>query len=165
MFELVSANVIFFICFLLGIVLLVLEAFLPGFGVSGATGLVMEIIALVLCWIHYGPLATLGVLLAVLSVLAIAISLSLRSITSGKLGKSRIILHETENNEAGYRSAEDMQVFLNREGVTTTVLRPTGMADFDGVRLNVVSEAAFIPAGVAIRVIQIEGSRVVVRQI
>ena len=81
----------------------------------------------------------------------------------GKLSKSKIILRDTENNAAGYHSNKDMEIFLGKEGVTTTVLRPTGMAEFDGVRLNVVSEGELVQSGVKVRIVSVEGSRVLVR--
>ena len=158
-----AQNLPIIVCFFAGVGFLILECFMPGFGAPGITGCVLEVIALVLMWTTHGPMATLGLLLIVLAVLAIAISTSLRSLSKGKLGKSKLILHETESNEAGYRSAEDMEVFVGREGTTTTVLRPTGIADFDGVRLNVSSEGAFIAAGETVRVIRVEGQKVLVR--
>ena len=57
-----------------------------------------------------------------------------------------------------------MEVFLGKEGVTTTVLRPTGMAEFEGVKLNVVADGEYIPKDVPVRVERVEGSRVVVRK-
>ena len=71
----------------------------------------------------------------------------------------------TESNEEGYRSSEDMQSFLGLTGVPTTVLRPTGMAEFDGVRLNVVSEGEFIQSGTRVQIVRVEGSRILVRTI
>ena len=165
MLELIALNFPSVICFIIGVVLMVLEAFMPGFGVAGISGIVVEIIAVTLTWLSHGPVAALGMLLVILSVMAIAISMSLRSATNGRLSKSRIILRDTESNEAGYRSIEDMEVFLGREGKATTVLRPTGIAEFDGVRLNVVSEGEFIAMGTAVRVVRIEGSRILVRPI
>ena len=159
-----AENLPIIICFLAGVGFLIVEAFMPGFGAPGITGCVLEVIALVLMWFGHGPLATLGLLLVVLAVLAIAISTSLHSLSKGKLGKSRIILHETESNEAGYRSTEDMKVFVDREGTATSVLRPTGIADFDGVRLNVSSEGDFIPAGTKVRIIRVEGQKILVRR-
>ena len=138
---------------------------MPGFGLPGISGIVMEIVAIALTWVNHGPVAALGLTIIVLSLIAIAISMSLRSATRGRLSRSKIILKERESNEAGYRSAEDMQVFLGKEGETTTVCRPTGMAEFDGVKLNVVSEGEFLPAGTRVRIVQVEGSRIVVRVI
>ena len=113
----------------------------------------------------HGLLTALLVLLVFLMVLAIAVSMSLRSVANGRLSRSRMILKERETDEAGYRSVEDMQVFMGREGVTSSVLRPTGIADFDGVRLNVSSEGDFIQPGKKVRIIRVEGSRVLVKEI
>ena len=158
-------NLVIIICFLTGIGFLILEAFMPGFGAPGATGCVLEVIALVLTWQQHGSMAALGMLLIVLATLAIAISTSLRSLSKGKLGKSKLILNETESNEAGYRATEDLQVFIGREGTTSTVLRPTGIADFDGVRMNVSSEGDFINAGTKVRIISVEGQKIIVRTV
>ncbi|MDY4138140.1 MAG: NfeD family protein [Eubacteriales bacterium] len=165
MLEWIAVNLPLLVCFVVGIGLLVLEAFMPGFGLPGISGIVMEIVAIVLTWVNHGPVAALGLTIIVLSLIAIAISMSLRSATKGRLSRSKIILKERESNEAGYRSAEDMQVFLGKEGETTTVCRPTGMAEFDGVKLNVVSDGEFLPAGTRVRIVQVEGSRIVVRVI
>lgn len=162
MLELIAANLPIILCFIIGVGLLVLEAFMPGFGLPGITGVVLQVLTVALTWLWHGPVAALGMLLIILSVLAIAISISLRSVTNGKLSKSRIILRETESNEAGYRSTQDTEIFLGKEGVTTTVLRPTGMAEFDGVKLNVISEGEFIPAGSKVRIVRVEGSRILV---
>ena len=163
MLEFVAANLPIIICFLIGIGLLILEAFMPGFGAPGITGIVLEIVTLVLTWFEHGPIATLAMLLIVLLVLAIAISTGLRSITTGRLSKSSLVHQETESNEDGYRSTQDLDVFMDKEGVASSVLRPTGIADFDGVRLNVSSEGDFIPAGTRVRIIKVEGAKILVR--
>ncbi len=163
MLELIAANLPIIICFLIGIGLLILEAFMPGFGAAGITGIILEIITLVMTWFEHGPLATLAMLLIVLLVLAIAISTGLRSITSGRLSKSSLVHSETESNEEGYRSVEDLAVFMDKEGTATSVLRPTGIADFDGVRLNVSSEGEYIPAGTRVRIIKVEGAKILVK--
>ena len=165
MLEFIAANLPILICFVVGLVLIVLETFMPGFGLPGIAGVILHVIAVVATWINLGPMAALGMTILSLSVITIAISASLRSVANGKLSKSKIVLNETESNEAGYRASEDMQVFLGKEGVTTTVLRPTGMAEFDGVRLNVVSEGEFIQSGVKVQIVRVEGSRVLVRTI
>ena len=165
MLEFIAANLPILICFLIGIGLMVLEAFMPGFGLPGISGIILEVVAVVLTWMNHGPVAALGMTLIILSILAIAISMSLRSAANGKLSRSKLVLNDTESNEAGYRSTEDLEVFLGKEGVTTTVLRPTGMAEFDGVRLNVVSEGEFIQSGTQVQIVRVEGSRILVRTI
>ena len=165
MLEFIAANLPILICFVIGIGLMVLEAFMPGFGLPGISGIILEVVAVALTWMNHGPMAALGMTLIVLSILAIAISMSLSSAANGKLSRSKLVLNDTESNEAGYRSTEDLDVFLGKEGVTTTVLRPTGMAEFDGVRLNVVSEGEFIQSGTRVQIVRVEGSRILVRTI
>ena len=163
MLEFIAANLPIIICFVVGIGLLILEAFMPGFGAPGITGVILEVITLVMTWFEHGPVATLAMLLIVLLVLAIAISTSLRSITKGRLSKSSLVHSETESNEDGYRSIEDLAVFMDKEGIATSVLRPTGIADFDGVRLNVSSEGDYIPAGTKVRIIKVDGAKILVK--
>ena len=163
MLELIAANLPIIICFVVGVGLLILEAFMPGFGAAGITGVVLEIITLVMTWFEHGPVATLAMLMIELLVLAIAISTSLRSIASGRLSKSSLVHSESESNEEGYRSTQDLAVFVDKEGIASSVLRPTGIADFDGVRLNVSSEGDFIPAGTKVRIVSVEGSKILVR--
>ena len=58
--------------------------------------------------------------------------------------------------------ADDLAYFVDKKGVAVTVLRPAGMAEFDGVKLNVVSDGEFIPEGERVRVSRVEGNRIVV---
>ena len=165
MLEFIAANLPIIICFVVGIGLLILEAFMPGFGAPGITGVILEVITLVMTWFEHGPVATLAMLLIVLLVLAIAISMSLRSITSGRLSNSQLVHSESEQTEGGYRSTQELDAFMDKVGVTSSVLRPAGIADFDGVRLNVSSEGDFIPAGTQVRIVRIEGAKVLVKPV
>ena len=165
MFEIILANLPILACFLLGLVLLIIEVFMPGFGLPGITGIILEIACIALTYISHGSMAALGVTLIILAVIAIAISFALRSANKGRLSKSPVILTETESAEEGYVATKDMDIFLGKNGVTTTVLRPTGMAEFEGVKLNVQSDGEYIAKGETVRVDHVEGARVVVRRV
>ena len=56
-----------------------------------------------------------------------------------------------------------MKVLVGKSGTTTSVLRPAGIGDFDGVRLNVVTEGGFIEKDMPIEIVRVDGSRIVVR--
>jgi membrane-bound serine protease (ClpP class) len=53
-------------------------------------------------------------------------------------------------------------IFSGMSGHAKTTLRPSGKAEFDGHIVDVVSEGEFIEAGAPIRVVTVEGVRVVV---
>lgn len=165
MLEMILANLPILVCCLLGLALLIVEVFMPGFGLPGISGIVLEVIGIVVTYQKHGGLAALGLTLVVLAVVAITVSLALRSVDKGRLSKSEVILHDTESVEEGYVATRDMEVFVGKQGITTTVLRPTGMAEFDGVKLNVQADGEYIPKDVAVKVEKVEGSRVVVRRL
>lgn len=158
-------NLPILLCFIFGIGLLIVEAFMPGFGLPGISGIALEIVAIVLAYLWHGGLMALVMTLAILAIVAVAISLALRSANKGRLSKSPIILNDAETSDKGYRATSDMEVFVGKEGVTTTVLRPTGMAEFEGVKLNVVADGEYIPKDVKVKIDHVEGVSVVVRRL
>ena len=52
---------------------------------------------------------------------------------------------------------------LGKSGVAKTALRPSGSALIEGERVDVVTEGNLIEAGTPLRVVAVEGLRVVVR--
>jgi membrane-bound serine protease (ClpP class) len=66
---------------------------------------------------------------------------------------------------AGYVSSADYRNYLGASGVTVSALRPSGVANFDGERLDVLTEGDFLDPNVPIEIFRIEGSKLVVRAI
>ncbi|MDK2855818.1 MAG: hypothetical protein PWQ86_1031 [Bacillota bacterium] len=145
--------------FATGLLLLALEVFVvPGFGLTGIAGLTAVIGSL--AWAaHYGP-GLFAWLLGVLLALGVACSLLWRRLGSRRLG--HLVLKERLTSAGGYVAAADFSRFLGAEGRVLTPLRPSGTAEFAGERVAVVSRGEFIPAGAVVRVIEVEGQRVVV---
>ena len=59
----------------------------------------------------------------------------------------------------------DFTDLINQTGTTYTDLRPSGKATIGDQRLNVVTEGSFIEKDNSVKVIAVEGNRVVVRKI
>lgn len=166
MIDFLSTDLAIILFFVVGTGLLVVEVFMPGFGIAGISGIVVEGVSIALTFLHYGPFAALGLTIVVLALVGVVISITLRSATKGRLSKSAFILTKAETADEGYNAAnQDMEVLIGKEGVVTNTLRPVGMAEIEGVKLNVVSDAEFIPKGTPVRVTRVDGLRVIVRQI
>lgn len=165
MLEFLLANIPILVCVIAGLALLIVEVFMPGFGIPGISGIILLIVSAVLLWINAGPLAALGLVVVIVALIAILLSITLKSAANGRLSKSPIILKDAERPEDGYLASNDMSIFIGREGETRTVLRPSGIADFDGVRLNVVSDGMYIKQGMRVRIDRVEGSRIVVEEV
>lgn len=108
--------------------------FVPGFGIPGISGIALLIASVVLMWLKAGALAAVGLVVIIMALAAILLSVSLKSAANGRLSRSRFILKDRESAEEGYTAASDMNIFVGCEGEARTVLRPSGIVEFDGVR-------------------------------
>ena len=161
MVDMLIASLPSAVCVLLGMILIIVEVFLPGFGLPGIGGIVLVGAGVVMVGMHFGSLTAVGTLLVIIAVLAVLISWVLRQASRG--GRhSDLFLQERDEL---HTQQEDMKVLVGKAGTTTSVLRPAGIGDFDGVRLNVVTEGGFIEKGQPIEIVRVDGSRIVVRPV
>lgn len=105
--------------------------------------------------------------MGVIAVLGIFIVLCLGSRGSKKNAGmfDELVLDERQQNRDGYTSVIDKSKFLGAIGVCVTDLRPAGTITVEGEPLDVVTEGSFVKAGDIVKVINVDGSRVLVRQI
>ena len=154
-------NLPLILCLLVGIALLVVEVFMPGFGLPGVSGLILIVIGVVMTWNTYGAVAGLAVTLIALALAGISISVSIKSAANGKLSRSALFLKDTV---ASVEQHEENAALVGKAGVTVTVLNPVGFAEFDGVRLNVITEGSYLEKGKPVQVIQVEGNKIIVKE-
>ena len=152
------------ILFALGILFLMLEAFvMSGFGISAVLGIIAVFGGMILL--------SSSVATGVISVLVTAVAMTLILVVSFKFMKKknliqRFILKDRTDTESGYTSPNmDNEIYMDREGYTLTPLRPAGSIKVGDERIDVVSEGDFVDAGVKVRVIGIDGTRIIVRTI
>jgi membrane-bound ClpP family serine protease len=145
------------ILLVLGFVLVLVEMHIPGFGVPGILGILCLVAGITL----FAKSATeaLVITIVIVALLCIALSLAIRSATKGRLAHSKLVLHEVSVPTVG---ENDLAFFVGKTGLSRTPLHPAGIAEFDGVRLNVVSDGEWIEIGKPLRVERVEGNRIVV---
>ncbi|AHF06821.1 NfeD family protein [Desulfitobacterium metallireducens] len=147
--------------FILGIILLFLEIFIPG-GILGGLGIVLFSIGIFL--IVDSALQAILYIGGMLLALGILILLSFRFPRTRKFWK-KFSLGTRQMKEAGYVAPEpSYEHFLGKRGVALSQLRPAGVAEVEGERLDVVTEGGFISQGTKIKVIEVEGTRIIVRE-
>lgn len=150
------------ILFVLGIGLIILEFFLPG-GIVGFIGFVAILASLFLATdnvVHLG----ISILIAIgVSILASILMIKV----FGKKMKifKKIILTDSTNTESGYVSNKNRTELIGLEGYTLTDLRPSGTVIIQDERIDVVSEGSFILKDRRVKVIKVEGARIVVREV
>ena len=148
------------ILFIVGIVLLIIEIFNPGFGFPGGAGILILIIDVIITANTF--MQGLIMMAVLVSLIVILLSISIHLASKGYLPK-KLVLSDSTSSESGFSATEDMHYLIGKIGTTVTPLRPSGNVDFDGVKLDVVSQGEYISAGVEVEVVEVEGNRIVVR--
>ncbi|MGQ3051578.1 MAG: NfeD family protein [Roseateles sp.] len=154
-----------------GLALLAAEVLLiPGFGIAGVLGIAALLGALVLGMTGAGDTPAViaatvqRVVIALLAALLAAAAL-LRLLPRLPLAR-RLVLQANLGTGPSHGSAPlSDQRWLGRRGRAASVLRPAGIAEIDGERVDVVSAGELIESGAAIEVVRVDGNRVVVRRV
>lgn len=149
------------LCIIAGLAFVIIEMHIPGFGVSGIIGVILLTIGVILY--AKSPLQALIMIVIILAILGVVLTLVLQSASKGNLAK-HLVLNDSLNDDAKFSAGDDLNYFVGSEGMALTVLRPSGTADFSGVKLDVVSEGEFIPKGSTVIINKVEGNRIVVKQ-
>ena len=162
--EFISGNLPMILCALVGFVLMMIEAFMPGFGIAGFLGIVLEVIAVYSAWAHHGTVFALIMTVIILAVIVLTVFLSYRSAVKGRLSKSNLVLHEDEK-PAQEIAARSLIAYQGQEGIAVTPLRPGGAVEIGGTRLNAASEGDLVEKGAKVLVTGAEGDHVMVKKI
>lgn len=149
------------ILFVFGIALMLVEAFMPGFGVFGVAGLISTLASIILA----AASVQTGMVMLIIAVVLSAVFSVLAFRYFSRRGMLRhIILSEAETADLGYVAPLDQKNLTGMEGIAVTSLRPSGTAIIDGRRIDVVTGGDFIPVGEKVIVERVEGVRVIVRR-
>lgn len=150
------------ILFVVGIILLVVEAFVPGFGIAGGTGVVLILIGIFMTaesTLEF--LAMLAILFGLIGLLLLAFWWSAKR---GLISR-KIILWNATRRQDGYSATVERNDLVGAVGVATTVLRPAGTAEINGERLDVVTDGIYLNNGTQVRVARVSGRRIVVEEV
>jgi membrane-bound serine protease (ClpP class) len=146
---------------LVGVLLILFELHvLPGHGVAGTMGLIALVASILLAFgipFFFGALQSIAVAI-VLS--AIFFVLAQRVLPENAFVR-RLVFAGTQGPD--YVASEDHRALLGAVGEAASFLRPAGVATFGNLRVDVLTEGEFVPAGTPVRVTRVEGARIFVR--
>ena len=148
-----------------GVLAIILEVFIPSAGIIGIAGLGSIIASIVIAYQRLGNLIGSIYLAVVLVLVPVFIVLYFRFFPRSPVGRW-LISQDRQDASKGYSSftAEKYTDLIGKEGTTLTILRPVGMVRIDGQKYSAVTGGEFIEKDKLIKVVKVEGSRVVVRQ-
>ena len=142
--------------------LILLEFFVIGM-ILGVIGLGLFVLSIL---IVSGNIGLHSIFLAVIFILAIVEWVIFVKHKKRKIPfLSRLILNDATDKESGYTSFDDRSHLVGQEAVTHTVLRPSGTIRLGDERYDAVAEGSYISSDVKVKIIYVEGTRIVVRPI
>ena len=144
------------LCFIVGVVLLVIELCLPGFGVAGCVGTLCFGAVIVMQFMTNNPSTASLVSLVMALIIILLVAMLIRSIQKGLLFRSPIVLKEHIGVSASV-PAKPEEDLVGKTGVVVTPLRPSGTILIDGKRVNVKTQARFIEKDQTVTVIASDG--------
>ena len=106
-----------------------------------------------------------GLFACVIFGIAIIVYVTSRSPAKNTTVLDDLVLGERQKNSDGYTGVADKRKYLGALAVCATDLRPAGTVTIEGEPLDVVTEGNFIKQGNIVRIINVDGSRILVRQI
>ena len=169
-----EVNALAILLFLLGLILLAVELFvIPGFGVTGISGILLVLLGLALVAVkelqsrddyirlgQYLGLFSAGLIAAIFA--AYTIGRYLPNIPYA----NRLVLPPPDESEGAVTlPPAHSPALLGAIGVAVTTLRPAGKARFGEEFVDVVAEGHYVEAGARVQVIEIDGVRVVVKPV
>jgi membrane-bound serine protease (ClpP class) len=134
-----------------GLGLIVAEMFMPGL-VMGLLGLGAMGVSVVFGFKHHWAVGT-GQVVAALVVVPLAFYAATK-----RLGLRTSL-------EGSVSFAQDWAAYVGKEGEAWTELRPAGMVMIEGKRIDVVTAGELVEKGKRVRVVKVEGNRIVVKAV
>ncbi|MBN2683183.1 MAG: nodulation protein NfeD [Bacteroidales bacterium] len=160
--------------FIVGIGLIILEIFaIPGFGVAGVSGIILAVTGLTLSMVDnvgfdFGTGAANSISRAFLIVsvsmfisLVASIYLGSKLITSPAL--NHLVLNKTQDRDKGYIGIDNtIKEMIGKEGVCSTMLRPSGKVIINDEIYDAKSEVGYIEKGEKVKVLRFESGQIYV---
>ena len=157
-----DVNLISVILFGIGVIFVIIELFIVG-AIIGFFGIVLISLSLIMLGDNLFIMLFNVIIAVILSIVewVILVKLLNRKIPFFE----KVVLKDSTNAEAGYRSHDDRSHLVGKIARTSTDLRPARIILINDERIDAVSDGSFILRNKDVKILEVEGTRVVVREI
>ncbi len=153
------------ICLAVGLVLLAIEIFIPGFGVCGITGVTLLVFSVIFRVVTSQNYVHFFYLLLIIAVgVGLSLLIAIRSARFGLLSKTPIIENSSAIPTDYASNNKNFGFLLNKVGCTKTICKPSGKMELDNIEYQVISNGDYIDAGTQVRVIEVDGNTIIVKK-
>jgi membrane-bound ClpP family serine protease len=144
--------------------LLVAEVFVPSGGLLLVLSLASLAGGLFLFFRHSPAAGWLGVAVAIVMIPGVLVG-AYKIFPRTRFGKGILLAPPKKRAGEAIPDADDLEGLLGAVGTAITTLRPVGMCDIAGKRIECVAEGGYVEKGKQVKVIKVESTQVTVRVI
>ena len=144
--------------------LLVAEVFIPSGGLIGILALICLIGGVAIFFNHSILAGWIGIATAIVMIPATVV-FAYRIFPKTRFGKAVLLTPPHDLRGSGIPDTDQLKSLIGRTGVVHGPLRPVGICDFSGQRVECTAEGGYVDKGKQVKVINVESTRVVVRAI
>jgi membrane-bound serine protease (ClpP class) len=142
--------------------LILAEVFIPSAGILGILSLVC-LVGGVAIFFHHSMLAGLVGVIVALVMVPLLLVLAYRILPRTRFGRQVILAPPVRERGDAIADTPELTQLLGQTGQVLSTMRPVGMCDFNGRRLEAVAESGYVPKGKMVKVMRVEGTQVTVR--
>jgi len=144
--------------------LIIAEVFVPSGGLISICSLACLIGGMMIFFRHSTTAGWIGVIIAVIMIPSVLI-VAYKIFPKTKFGRSVTLTPPQRQKGDAVPDTAELKELLGAVGLVLTPLRPVGMCDFSGQRVECVAESGYVDKGKKIKVIHVEGTQLTVRVI
>jgi membrane-bound serine protease (ClpP class) len=144
--------------------LIIAEVFVPSGGLISICALACLIGGVAIFFHHSMVTGWIGVFAAAIMIPSVLI-VAYKIFPKTKFGKSVTLTPPMRRQGDAIPDTPQLQELLGAVGIVLTPLRPVGMCDFSGRRVECVAESGYVDKGKKIKVINVESTQLTVRMI
>ncbi|NLW52869.1 MAG: hypothetical protein GXY87_05870 [Tissierellia bacterium] len=158
--NLITNEILFLFVTIIGITAIIIEVFVPSFGVIGLVGVYLLANGLLAMPNISHPYTYISI--AIIAGLIIGVLLIMFFMKKGVNG--RFVLNTEIGSNSGPKTKTSNGVLEGKEAIVVKPLRPSGMIDLDGQEYDAISYGDFISVGETVVVEKVEGNKIYCRR-
>lgn len=142
--------------------LIIAEVFVPSGGLISICALVCLIGGVAIFFHHSTTLGIVGIGIALVMIPSVLV-IAYKMFPKTRFGKSVTLTPPERQEGDAIPDTEGLKNMLGVVGEVITPLRPVGMCDFSGRRIECVAESGYINKGKKVKVIKVQSTQLTVR--
>ena len=142
--------------------LIVAEVFIPSAGLLTLCSLACLAGGIAIFFRHSATAGWIGVLVAMVMVPSL-LAMAYKVLPRTRFGRRVILAPPVRQRGDAIADTPALAQMVGKVGRVLTTMRPVGMCDFDGQRVECVAESGYLQKNKKVKVIRVEGTQVTVR--